>query len=192
MKGRDLEKTEDHGLEGRCGSGWHFMVLAAVLSLVISCGYTFSTGGEQINPHIRKVYIAPFKNLTSEPYVENYFRDAFIGEFVSNRRFEIVGRPDEADATFNCTIKSLITSPLAYNANGIAIQANLNATLSFDFVENSTGNKIWQMANYSIAQNYFVSSAETLFSQDVTKQSGLIKLSYDTAERVYRLLTTGF
>jgi hypothetical protein len=124
--------------------------------------------------------------------VENYFRDAFVGEFVNNRRFEIVGKLDEADATFNCTIKSLITPPLAYNASGIAIEANLNATLSFGFVENSTGKNIWQMANYSITQNYFISSAETLISQDTSKKSGLIKLSSDTAERVYRLLTAGF
>ncbi|MGD0275067.1 MAG: LptE family protein [Syntrophales bacterium] len=160
--------------------------------LVLACGYTFKSGGGQINPQIRKVYVAPFKNETSEPYLENYFRDAMISEFIDGKRFEIVSSPDESDAIFQGSIRKLIASPLSYNVNALAAEESVTATVRFSFMERVSGKTVWRVDNYSLGEDYFLSPGETQSTAEMNRKNALLKLSNELAERIYRLLTTDF
>jgi len=167
------------------------MLIAFLLPvlLISGCGYHFSSGGEYINKDIRNVFIDNFPNRTSEPYIENNFRNAFIDEFTTGGRFRVVNAREKADAVFRGSIESLTTAPLSYQKSNIAAEERITVTMELAFEEQDTKKIIWTNKNFSGYQDY---ATPNLNTKEANRKNALIKLSYDTAERAYRLMMSGF
>jgi outer membrane lipopolysaccharide assembly protein LptE/RlpB len=159
-----------------------FLVLAA-------CGYHFSPGGEYIDPDVRKVFIEPFANRTSQANLEDTIRLAITDWFVRGRRFQIVDNEAQADAIFRGTVKSLTTAPLSSRTTNLAAEERMTLTLELSFEDRRTKKVIWKDANFSGTQDYPVAS---LSDTETARKNALTKLSRDTAERAYRMMMSGF
>jgi len=163
--------------------------LIALVLLITGCGYYFRPAGEHIGTHIQKVFVDTFSNRTSEAYVENYLRNAFIDEFIEGRRFKLVGNPEMADAILKGSIKSLTTSHLSYDINNIAVEERVTMTMELVFEERDTEKIIWMNKNLSAMEDYRITDQ---LASESSRKDALIKLSNDTAEKVYRLMMSGF
>ncbi|MDO8722652.1 MAG: LptE family protein [Syntrophales bacterium] len=162
---------------------------AAFILLISGCGYSFTPTGEHIATRIKTVFVDNFSNRSSEAYVENYLRKAFIDEFIKGRRFKIVGKPEMADAVLKGSIKNLTTSHLSYDINNIAVEERVTMTMDITFEEQSTHEIIWSGKNILGIEDYKVADQLTTES---SRQDALIKLANDTAEKVYRLMMSDF
>lgn len=165
-----------------------FVCLFSVL-LISGCGYRFTAGGEYIDKRIRTVFVDNFANRTSEAYIENTFRNAFINQFTIGSRFTIVDRREKADAIFRGSIDSLTTAPLSYQKGYLAAEERLTVTMELAFEEQDTKKNIWNNKSFSGYQDY---ATPDLNSKEANRKNALIKLSNDTAERAYRLMMSGF
>jgi hypothetical protein len=165
------------------------MASAAFILLITGCGYSFTPTGEHIAARIQKVFVDNFSNRSSEAYVENYLRKAFIDEFIKGRRFKIVGKPEMADAVLKGSIKNLTTSHLSYDINNIAVEERMTMTMDITFEEQSTYEIIWSGKNISGIEDYKVADQ---IATESSRKDALIKLANDTAEKVYRLMMSDF
>ncbi|MCX5828601.1 MAG: hypothetical protein NTV58_11460, partial [Deltaproteobacteria bacterium] len=50
------------------------MILLTILLMLSGCGYGFSPGGEYIDPDVRKIFVEPFANRTSQANLEDTIR----------------------------------------------------------------------------------------------------------------------
>jgi len=166
-----------------------FPILIAAILIMAGCGYRFSAGGEHIDPGIRKVFLEPFGNRTSEANVEDSFRLAMTDQFVKGKRFQIVDGEDQADALFRGTVKALATTPLSYRTTNLAAEERMTLTVELTFEERRTRKIIWKDENFTGTQEYPVAS---LSDTETSRKNALSKLANDTAERAYRMLMSGF
>lgn len=161
----------------------------ALILLITGCGYSFTPTGEHIATRIKTVFIDTFSNRTSEAYVENYLRQAFIDEFIKGRRFKVVGKPEMADAVLKGSVKSLTISHLSYDINNIAMEERVTMTMEIIFEERDTHKIIWSNKDISGMEDYQITDQLT---SENSRRNALIKLSNDAAEKVYRLMMSGF
>ena len=162
---------------------------AALILLITGCGYSFTPTGEHIATRIKTVFVDTFSNRTSEAYVENYLRQAFIDEFIKGRRFKVVGKPEIADAVLRGSVKNLVVSHLSYDINSIAIEERITMTMDIVFEEQETHKIIWSGKNISGIEDYKVADQ---MATESSRKDALIKLANDTAEKVYRLMMSDF
>lgn len=166
-----------------------FIILTTMFLILAACGYHFSPGGEYIDPDVRKVFIEPFANRTSQANLEDTIRLAITDWFVRGRRFQIVDNEAQADAIFRGTVKSLTTAPLSSRTTNLAAEERMTLTLELSFEDRRTKKVIWKDANFSGTQDYPVAS---LSDTETARKNALTKLSRDIAERAYRMMMSGF
>jgi outer membrane lipopolysaccharide assembly protein LptE/RlpB len=164
-------------------------IILLIFLFLSGCGYHFKPGGENIDKKIQTVFVDNFPNKTSEAYLENIFRTAFIDQFITGGRFKIVDRREIADAIFKGSIESFTVHPLAYQKSNIAAEERATVTMDLIFEEQGSRNIIWSYKKFSGSQEYRVVDVN---SKEINRKDALIKLSYETAERAYRLMTSGF
>jgi len=163
---------------------------AALILLITGCGYSFTPTGEHIATRIKTVFVDTFSNRTSEAYVENYLRQAFIDEFIKGRRFKLVGKPEMADAVLKGSIKSLTISHLSYDINNIAVEERVTMTMEIIFEEQDTHEIIWSNKDISGMEDYQITTDQ--LTTENSRKNAIIKLSNDAAEKVYRLIMSDF
>jgi outer membrane lipopolysaccharide assembly protein LptE/RlpB len=165
------------------------IILLAMFLISSGCGYHFSPGGEYIDPDVRKVFIEPFGNQTSQANLEDTVRLAITDWFVRGQRFKIVDTQDQADALFKGAVKSLTTTPLSYRGTNVAAEERMTLTLDLSFEDRRTKKVIWKNGDFSGTQDYTVANVN---ETETARKNALTKLSRDTAERAYRMMMSGF
>jgi outer membrane lipopolysaccharide assembly protein LptE/RlpB len=176
----------------RLSSRQIFWLIVLALTSLWACGYHFvGTGGDGIDPAIRRVHVATFGNATTEPNVESTFRSAFIDRIIQGGRFQIVDRAAQADAVLKGNIKTLVRTPLAYTAGNLAAEARWTAIVDLSIEERETGKGLWANSDFSLTGDYKVSPT-SLSVTERNRKEALIKLASDTAERAYSMILSGF
>lgn len=170
----------------RIGIGLFLTVLLAA-----GCGYRFTPTGENIGQDVKKVYVGPFANSTSEANIEMTFRNAFIDQFIKGRRFKVVDSEAAADAVLKGDIKNLAISNLAYRGDNSAVELRLTVTMSLDFQRSNPQTTIWRNDSYSQWVDYVASGADIAASEN-NRKNALVKLANDVADRAYRLIVADF
>lgn len=165
------------------------IILLSLLTLS-GCGYHFF-GGDNIDPAIHKIYVAPFGNKTAEANIETTFRNAFIDEIIKGGRYRIVADLEDADAVLKGDINRLVTSALSYNQNDLAMEQRMNVSLSLTFTDRVHQRTLWQADAFSWTQDYLVSTT-SLSQTDDNRRNALAALSQGTAERAFNLMSSGF
>jgi hypothetical protein len=167
-------------------AGWVWLLALAL----VGCGYSLY-GGDAMDPAIRSVYVAPFANKTAEAKIETMFRNGFIDEIARNGRYRIAADEAGADAVLRGEILRLVTSPLAYNKDNLAMEQRLTVSLSLVFTDLRNRRTLWQAEGFSWYQDY----SESVTDQnqtDANRKKALVTLSRETAERAYNLMTSDF
>ena len=153
--------------------------------LIAGCGYHFNEVSESLDG-IRKIYVGNFPNRTDEAYVENYFRNAMIDQFIRGNLFRVVGSEAEADAVVRGTIQRIRTTHVAYEEADLAAEERLSLSVRIVFEDRETGRAIWEDREFTGTEDYLV------VNDLESKKKALIKLSGDMAERAYRIMISGF
>jgi hypothetical protein len=159
-------------------------------ALFFGCGYSFNPRGESIDGHIQKVYVESFGNKTSQAEIENYFRTAFINQFIQNSRFKVVSGTEGADAIVRGKIINFNTSPLSYVKSGLAAEERAAVTLDLTFEDTANSKIIWSSKNMTNSIDYSLNEDINLLPS-VRKQA-LRKLANDMAEKAFNLMMSGF
>ena len=158
--------------------------------LLFGCGYSFAPQGKYIDKSVQRVYVKAFDNKTAQAEIENYFRTAFINQFIQNSRFKIVNSEEGADAIVKGTILNLNTSPLSYLKNDLAAEERATVILEVTFRENESGKIIWSSKNMTGTIDYALNDDINMLS--FNRKNAFIKLANDMAEKSFNLMMSGF
>ena len=167
-----------------------FLSLIAVI-LLAGCGYHF----HEVSPSlagIQKVYVGQFPNRTIEPYLENYFRNAMIDQFIRGNQFQVVNSAEEADAVVEGAILRVSTSHVAYETADLGAEERAYLSVQIKFEDRKNGRTIWESRNFSDSADYLILRAAYVGDIREEKRKALIKLSNDMAERAYRFMISDF
>ncbi len=163
------------------------LLLASLL--FAGCGYRIAGEEESVAPAFRTVFVDTFTNKTGEAYADSIFRSAFIGRFVQEGRFKLARSRGEADMICRGTVRGLQAAPLAYKANNLTAEDRITVTLGISFEERESGRVIWADWSFVGTGDYPVT---TVGVTESSRKNALVKLANDSAERVYRLMMSGF
>lgn len=108
-------------------------LLVILCFFFIECGYHLSGTGSSLPPHIKKVHIPMFKNLTTRFELDVRLTRKIIDEMVARGKVEITGDAKKADAVMNGEIISFVATPIAFSGEAQAdryiINVEANITL---------------------------------------------------------------
>jgi hypothetical protein len=167
-----------------------FSLIAFLFTLLMACGYGFAPRGEHIDKNIQIVYVEQFGNKTRQAELENYVRTAFINQFVMTSRFRIADSMERADAVVRGNITNLVMAPLSYRLNTLVAEERATITMDVTFRERESGKTIWSGKTISGTVDYTIDDNINLLP--ATRKNAFIKLSNDTAERVFTLMMANF
>lgn len=166
------------------------IMLVAGAVLYSSCGYALEGRGSFLPDHIMRIGIPTFKNLTTQPGLEELVTAEIYSEFLSRGSFRLSGDTTGVDAVMIGEITSYDLVPRALDEEGVASSylVVFRANITFrDLVEDKI---LWEQKNYYFQSEYQLSRAEADF---VTQESDSIReAAQDFARSVVSTILTGF
>lgn len=158
--------------------------------ILFGCGYSFAPRGESIDNRIQKIYVESFVNKTSQAEIENYFRTAFINQFIQNSRFKIVSDVEAADAVVRGKVVNFNTSPLSYLPNNLAAEERATVSMDVTFEDSASGKVIWSSKNMTDSIDYTLDQDINMLS--AARKQALMQLADNMAEKAFNLMMSGF
>lgn len=133
-----------------------------------------------VPPGLSSIAIPTFKNSTFEPGIEIPFTQAFLNEFIQDRRVKVVNRA-EADSILEGVVKYFTTSSVAYDKSGFVLQYAINVVVDLT-LKDRTGKVLWEEKGWGESQWFRASSSGV--TNEAAKQAAIQKTAGFMAERI--------
>jgi hypothetical protein len=150
------------------------------LVLLVACGYQMVGRETHVPPGLNSIAIPVFKNQTFEPGIEVQFTQAFLNEFILDRRLKVVSRA-EADSILEGVIKYFATYSVAYDKSGFVSQYQIGVSVDLT-LRDRTGKVLWVQPDFYESQWFRASSSGLI--NDAAKQAAIQKTGKVMAERI--------
>ena len=116
-----------------------------------------------VPPGLNSIAIPTFVNQTLEPGIEVQLTQAFLREFILDRRVKVVARK-EADSVLEGVIKTFFIHSVSYNRSGLVLE--YQATLIVDVtLKKRTGEVLWVQKDLN-ETNWYRAPASVLVTED--------------------------
>jgi hypothetical protein len=143
-----------------------------------------------VPPSLSSIAIPTFKNQTSEPGIEILFTQAFLNEFIQDRRVKVVSRT-EADSILEGVVKYFTISSVAYNSSGFVSQYQIFVLVDCT-LKDRTGKVLWAEKDVRETQWFRApsigvgsqNSGTSGVSNEASKQAAIQKTAGFMAERI--------
>lgn len=134
-----------------------FLVATAVVAIT-GCAAPYTPAPQILPAHIRKIYIRPIVNNTSQYGLEDKLMLKVVDEFVRDGRLAVVNNESEADGILVGEINRYILQPLTYDANNVTEQYKLWILMNVYFVDREANVTLWTEPNLEGIQIYYDAS----------------------------------
>jgi hypothetical protein len=111
------------------------------LVLLVACGYQMVGKETHVPPGLNSIAIPTFKNQTFEPGIEILFTQAFLNEFIQDKRVKVVSRA-EADSILEGVVKHFTISSVAYGSSGFVSQYQIVVLVDLT-LKDRAGKVLW-------------------------------------------------
>ena len=150
------------------------------LVLLMACGYQMVGKETHVPPGLSSIAIPTFKNSTFEPGIEIPFTQAFLNEFIQDRRVKVVSRA-EADTILEGVVADFKTYGVAYDRSGFVLQYQIGVTVNIT-LRDRTGKVLWEEKGLGESQWFRASSSGV--TNEAAKQVSIQKTAASMAERI--------
>lgn len=99
--------------------------LLAACVLALACGYRLRGTENYLPPHVKRVSIPMFKNLTTRYELDLKLTRAVIDEMVARAKVEVLAEDADADAVLVGEILTFNVSPIAFSGEAAADRYNI-------------------------------------------------------------------
>lgn len=162
-------------------------VCPLLAALVSGCGYRLIQGTNPAIPSsMRSIYIEPVKNKSNELLLGTWITDELRHEFLRSGPLKLASR-EEADVILEGEIVNLTTSGLSYIRYDQTIERRIYAECAVRLVDARTGDVLWQTANISRDEDFFV--GRELLETEGLKEESLKRLSRVVAEVIHHRIS---
>jgi len=148
--------------------------------LIMGCGYQMVGKETHVPPGLNSVAIPTFKNQTFEPGIEVPFTQAFLREFIQDRRVNVVDRA-EADSVLEGVIKYFRIYSVSYDKSGFVMEYQTDITLDLT-LKKRTGEVLWEEKGFSETAWFRASSSGLI--NETSKQAAIQEAGRLAAGRI--------
>lgn len=145
-----------------------FLSLSCFLAIT-GCGYQMTGKETHVPPGLTSVAIPTFKNQTFEPGVEIPFTQAFLNEFIQDRRVNVVGRA-EASSVLEGVVKYFRIYSVSFDQSGFVVEYQTDVILDIA-LKDRAGKVLWREKDVSESA-WFRASSSGLISE-ANKQAAI-------------------
>jgi outer membrane lipopolysaccharide assembly protein LptE/RlpB len=156
------------------------LLLSISVVLLLGCGYQMVGKETHLPPGLTSVAIPTFANQTFEPGIEVLFTEAFLREFIQDKRVKVLDR-GEADSTLEGVIKYFNMASVSYDQSGFVLEYQTTVILDVT-LKKRTGEIIWRENDLSETRWYRASSNVLL--NEANKAVAIQQIGAFVAERV--------
>jgi len=147
---------------------------------VTGCGYQMVGKETHVPPDLNSIAIPTFKNQTVEPGIEIPFTQAFLREFIQDRRVNVVGRA-EASSVLEGVVKYFRIYSVSYDPSGFVQEYQTDVALDIT-LKDRAGKVLWQEKNFS-EHAWFRASSSGLINE-ANKQAAIQEAGRLVAGRI--------
>ena len=158
----------------------NFLLSLSCFLFVLGCGYQMVGKETHIPSGLTSIAIPTFANSTLEPGIEIPFTQAFLREFILDRRVNVVDRK-EADSILEGVINYFNISSTSYNRSGSVLEYETTVTMGLT-LKKRTGEIIWVEPNLSETQ-WFRKSSDAL-GDEANKAVAIQQMGRFVAQRI--------
>jgi len=155
------------------------LVLICVATL-FGCGYHLAGKDTHLPPGVTSVAIPTLVNQTLEPGVEIVFTQAFLREFIKDRRVKVVDRR-EADSVVEGIIKSFSIFSVSYDKSGYALEYQTVVTMDIA-LKKRNGEILWVEKDLKEMQ-WYRTNPSVIATED-NRVNAIQKVAKSVAERI--------
>jgi outer membrane lipopolysaccharide assembly protein LptE/RlpB len=148
--------------------------------LIGGCGYQLVGKETHLPPGISSISIPTFVNQTLEPGIEIPFTQAFLREFILDRRVKVVEQK-ESDSLLEGVIKSYNFYPVSFDRSSLALEYQTTVLVDLT-LKKRNGEILWSEKNISETSWYRVSS--NALSNETSKDASLKEIGRLMAGRI--------
>lgn len=134
-------------------------IALTVLGLLVSfwsCGYHLRGTGSSLPPHIHRLSIPMFKNLTTRYQLDVKLTRKVIEEMIARGKVEVTSDPSEADAVLKGEILSFRVNPIAFTGEASADRYNITIVARITLRDVARGKIIFSNPSFIYQQEYEV------------------------------------
>jgi len=159
----------------------YVMVLLILCMMpLMACGYRMVGKETHVPPGLNSVAVPTFKNRTYEPGIEVPFTQAFLNEFILDRRVKVVDRA-QADSVLEGLITDFKIYSVSYDRSGFVVEYQTNVTLDLT-LKDRAGKVLWEEKNFSETQWFRASSG--ILINEANKSAAIQQIGRLVAERL--------
>ena len=150
------------------------------LVLLVACGYQMVGKETHVPAGLNSIAVPTFRNQTYEPGIEVPFTQAFLREFILDRRVNVVDRA-QADSLLEGSITDFRMYSVSYDQSGLVLEYQTTVVLNLT-LKDRTGKILWEERNFSETQ-WFRASSNVLTSE-ANKAAAIQQIGKLVAERL--------
>ena len=156
------------------------ILLLLCITLLCGCGYTLAGKETHLPPGVSSVAIPTLVNQTLEPGIEISFTQAFLREFIKDRRASVVDRA-EADAILEGIIKTFYIYSVAYDKSGYALEYETIVTMDIA-LKRKNGEVLWKEKDL-LERQWYQTNPSVIATED-NKTNAIQQIAQSLAERI--------
>jgi outer membrane lipopolysaccharide assembly protein LptE/RlpB len=156
------------------------VLLILCMMPLAACGYQMVGKETHVPPGLNSVAVPTFKNRTYEPGIEVPFTQAFLNEFILDRRVNVVNRA-QADSVLEGFITDFRIYSVSYDRSGFVVEYQTSVVLDLT-LKDRTGKVLWEEKNFSETQWFRASSG--ILINEANKSAAIQQIGRLVAERL--------
>jgi outer membrane lipopolysaccharide assembly protein LptE/RlpB len=164
--------TEKFRNASRLGGTFRNYRWLSIICLVVlaACGYRMVGKETHVPPGLNSVAVPTFKNRTYEPGIEVPFTQAFLKEFILDRRVNVVDRA-QADSLLEGIITDFKIYSVSYDRSGLVLVYQTTVTLDLT-LKDRTGKVLWEQKDFS-ETTWFRASSSSILINEANKRAAI-------------------
>jgi outer membrane lipopolysaccharide assembly protein LptE/RlpB len=148
--------------------------------LFCGCGYQLAGKETHVPSGVNSIAVLTLTNQTFEPGIEIPFTQAFLREFIQDRRVKVVDRR-EADSVLEGVIKSFSIFSVSYDKSGYALEYQTIAVLDITLKKKS-GEILWKEKDL-LERAWYRTNPNVIATED-NKVNAIQQIAKSLAERI--------
>lgn len=167
------------------------VALLFLTAAAVGCGYKVAGQGNRLPQNLKVIAVPAFENKTPWMGLEQRLTGAVMQEFIHRTRFEVVGKPEGADAVLRGTVLRATTAPVVFDpATGRASVVAVEVTLSVELQDQRNQAVLYRNTNYVFREQYEITSDLDSFFEE--RDPALARLARDFAATLVSAVLENF
>jgi hypothetical protein len=153
------------------------------VALVSGCASPYTPAPQILPAHIRKIFISPIINNTTQYGLEEKLKLRITDEFIRDGRLEVVNDEAQSNGNLVVEITRYILQPITYDQNLVTQQYKLWILLNAYFVDKVDNVTLWKEPNLEGIQIFYNATLQNGISEEEARELIWDKLSRDIVKR---------